>query len=247
MKKFVPGLTIFIVSAFPFQPSAQAKQAQNPIIFADVPGMSMVRVGESYYMSSTTMHMSPEVPIMKSKDLVNWKIVNYAYDTLANVDELNFANGKSAYGKGSWASCIRYHNGIYYVSTFAQTTGKTYIYSTKDVEKGPWKSVSFARKFIVMISASSGRPVEAQSVPLTQKTVYLKAECDFTNRKDIPDFFYSLDGKTWTPVGTQLKMAYTIPHFTGYRFVLFNYATKNKGGSADFDFFRIENKITKTN
>src|SRR3954453_9204497 len=88
----------------------EARQAQNPILFADVPDMSMIRVGDTYYMSSTTMHMSPGVPIMKSRDLVNWKLVNYAYDTLANIDELNLNNGKSAYGKGSWASCLRYHN-----------------------------------------------------------------------------------------------------------------------------------------
>jgi Beta-xylosidase len=48
--------------------------------------MSMLRVGDTYYMSSTTMHMSPGVPIMKSKDLVNWKLVNYAYNTLDDVD-----------------------------------------------------------------------------------------------------------------------------------------------------------------
>jgi beta-xylosidase len=81
--------------------------AQNPIIHADVPDMSMIRVGDTYYMSSTTMHMSPGVPIMKSKDLVNWEIVNYCYDTLDDVDALNLENGKNAYGSGSWASCIR--------------------------------------------------------------------------------------------------------------------------------------------
>src|SRR5687767_15471917 len=91
---------------------AQVKLAHNPIIFADVPDMAMIRVGDVYYMSSTTMHMSPGVPIMKSKDLVNWQLVNYAYDTLANVDELNLDNGKSTYGKGSWASSLRYHNGL---------------------------------------------------------------------------------------------------------------------------------------
>ncbi|MEP7253257.1 MAG: glycoside hydrolase 43 family protein, partial [Ginsengibacter sp.] len=123
--------------------AAQVNRAHNPIIFADVPDESIVRVGGTYYMSSTTMHMSPGVPIMKSNDLVNWKIVNYAYDTLANIDELNLINGKSSYGRGSWASCIRYHNGLFYVTTFAQTTGKTYIFSTKDIEKGPWKEVSF--------------------------------------------------------------------------------------------------------
>src|SRR5688572_29818996 len=91
--------------------TAQQQQAHNPIIFADVPDMSIVRVGKSYYMSSTTMHMSPGVPIMKSTDLVNWKLVNYAYDTLANIDALNLDKGKSTYGRGSWASCIRYHKG----------------------------------------------------------------------------------------------------------------------------------------
>lgn len=117
--------------------------AQNPIIYADVPDMSMIRVGDTYYMSSTTMHMSPGLPIMKSKDLSNWELVNYAYDILDDVDELNLANGKSDYGRGSWASCLRYHHDHYYVSTFSGTTGTTYIYSTKDIEKGPWKVSKF--------------------------------------------------------------------------------------------------------
>src|SRR5438874_11383162 len=95
---------------------AQGKQAHNPIIYADVPDMSMIRVGNTYYMSSTTMHMSPGVPIMKSTDLVNWKLVSYAYDVLDNTDDLNLNNGQSSYGRGSWASSLRYHNGIYYVS-----------------------------------------------------------------------------------------------------------------------------------
>ena len=109
--------------------------------------MSMIRVGETYYMSSTTMHMSPGVPIMKSKDLVNWKLVSYAYDTLVANDAMNLTNGKSTYGRGSWASCIRYHKGTFYVTTFAQTSGKTHIYTTKNIEKGPWKEVSFAPSY----------------------------------------------------------------------------------------------------
>ena len=107
-------------------------QQKNPVIYADVPDMSMIRVGDTYYMSSTTMHMAPGVPIMKSKDLTNWEIVNYAYNTLEDDDQMNLTNGKNSYGKGSWASCIRYHNGTYYISTFSGNTGKTYIYSTKD-------------------------------------------------------------------------------------------------------------------
>lgn len=62
--------------------------AQNPILWADVPDVAAIRVGDTYYMSSTTMHMSPGLPIMKSTNLVNWEIVSYAYDTLAALSRL---------------------------------------------------------------------------------------------------------------------------------------------------------------
>jgi len=505
--------------------STQAQKAHNPIIFADVPDMSIVRVNDIYYMSSTTMHMSPGVPIMKSTDLVNWKLVNYAYDTLADVDALNLEHGKSSYGRGSWASSIRYHNGIFYVTTFAQTTNKTYIYTTANIEKGPWKRISFSpsyhdhslffdddgkvyllygngklslvelntdlsgikadginrviienaslpagdnimlgaegsqlikvknkyylfniawprggmrtviihrankitgpwegrpglqdlgvaqgglidmpdgrwysylfrdfgavgripylvpvewkdgwpilgvdgkvpetldlpannslipgivhsddfnrkkgenplplvwqwnhnpdnslwslterkgffrlktgrvdtsflmaknmltqrtigpvcsgsisldvtdmkdgdfaglcllqknygligvkvngnSKSIVMINAGGGSADEAANIPLTVNTVYFKAACDFTDKKDMADFYYSLDGNTWKLIGTALKMSYTLPHFMGYRFGLFNYATKSVGGHADFDYFHISGNTAKDN
>ncbi len=144
MKSTILPVIIILCGTFVSQISAQENKAQNPVIFADVPDMSMIRVNDTYYMSSTTMHMSPGIPIMKSKDLVNWQIVNYAYDTLANVDALNLENGKNSYGRGSWASSLRYHNGICYVSTFAKTTGKTYVFSTKNIENGPWKRISFS-------------------------------------------------------------------------------------------------------
>jgi beta-xylosidase len=464
--------------------------------------------------------MSPGVPIMKSTDLVNWHLVSYAYDTLTSADAMTLAHGKSTYGRGSWASSLRYHQGTYYVSTFAQTSGKTHVYSTKNIEKGPWKAVSFkpslhdhslffdddgrvymvygsgkiqlaeltadvsgvkpgttpqviienagtpagatglpaegsqlfkvkgkyylfniswpkggmrtviihradkitgpyegrvalqdmgvaqgglidtpdgrwfsylfrdfgavgripylvpvqweagwpvlgtagkvpetlalpankslipgvvasdeftrragepalplvwqwnhnpdnklwsvterpgylrlktgrvdttfvqarntltqrtigpvcagttaldvahlqpgdfagfgvlqkryglvgvqasqAGKAIVMVSAESEKPVELQRIPLTQDKVYFKIECDFKDRRDVATFFYSLNGKAWKPVGGPLKMAYTLPHFIGYRFSLFNYATERTGGYADFDYFRIADHL----
>ncbi len=516
---------VFMMTTSSSQPAAFAqttKQAQNPVIWADVPDLAMIRVGDTYYMSSTTMHMSPGLPIMKSKDLVNWQLVSYAYDTLGDADALTLTDGKNAYGKGSWASSLRYHNGTYYVSTFAQTTGKTYIYTTKNIEKGPWKESSFRPAFhdhslffddddrvyllfgggdlrlveltsdatsvkpggfdavvvpnatavtgttaglpaegsqllkhdgkyylfniswprggmrtvlihradkitgpwegrvalqdkgvaqgslidtpdgkwfaylfrdsgavgripylvpvewkdgwpvlgtegkvpdslalpvskglmpgivasddfnrrrgeralglvwqwnhnpdnrlwslaarpgflrlttgrvdsdflqarntltqrtfgpesaastsvdvrglkdgdfaglallqknygtigvkregdanyLVMVSAVSGAPVEEARVALDRTTVFLKAECDFRNRADTGAFFYSLDGVSWTALGTKLKMSYTLPHFMGYRFGLFNYATKTTGGSADFDFLKVSDRIS---
>lgn len=121
--------------------------AQNPVVWADVPDTSIVRVGKDYYMSSTTMHLSPGLPIMKSRDLVHWKLVSYAYRTLGDNGVLTLQNGKNAYGKGSWASSLRYHDGSFYVSTFSSTTGKTYIYTTKNPEKTPWQEHSFSPSF----------------------------------------------------------------------------------------------------
>ena len=124
-------------------PAAPADPAHNPLIWADVPDIAVIRVGKTYYMSSTTMHMSPGLPIMKSTDLVNWRMASYAYETLADNEALRLENGKNAYGKGSWASSLRYHDGVFYASTFAYTSGRTHIYTTRDPERGPWKETSF--------------------------------------------------------------------------------------------------------
>jgi beta-xylosidase len=72
---------------------------------------------------------------------------------------------------------------------------------------------------------------------------HFKIACDFKDVKDTAYFYYSLDGKTWQPIGRPLKMTYSMPHFMGYRFGLFNYATKNTGGFVDFDFFEYKNNI----
>lgn len=120
-------------------PGSELVNARNPIIWADVPDASVIRVADTYYMSSTTMHMNPGVPIMKSNDLVNWRVVNYAHQALdGNNPKLNLNRGHQAYGQGSWASSIRYYNKTYFVTTFSNTTRKTYIYQTKDIESGPW-------------------------------------------------------------------------------------------------------------
>ncbi|WP_231934541.1 glycoside hydrolase family 43 protein [Botrimarina colliarenosi] len=123
--------------------AAPGQQATNPILFADVPDVAVIRVGDTYYMSSTTMHMAPGVPIMKSHDLVDWDLIAYAYDTLDDNDALNLANGANAYGRGSWASSLRHHGGQFYVTTFSSTTGKTHVYTTRDPEKGPWRANAF--------------------------------------------------------------------------------------------------------
>lgn len=119
----------------------------NPILWADVPDPSIVRVGDDYYMSSTTVHMSPGVPIMRSEDLVHWRLVGYASETLGDDDALALRNGKSAYGRGSWASSLRFHEDTFYATTFSLATNRTYVYTTKDPERAPWQEHSFAPAF----------------------------------------------------------------------------------------------------
>jgi beta-xylosidase len=97
-------------------------------------------------------------------------------------------------------------------------------------------------KSIIMVNADGGSPVEAANVPITQDRIYLKVSMDFTDLTDKASFYYSLDGTEWRAIGNTLQMSYTLPHFMGYRFALFNYATETKGGFVDFDWFRIGDK-----
>ena len=98
---------------------------------------------------------------------------------------------------------------------------------------------------VYVINAGTGIPEEMELIKTRKAKIYLKADCDFTNMKDSADFFYSFNGKDWIKAGTSLKMSYTLPHFMGYRYALFNYATKETGGWVDFDYYRISTAINK--
>lgn len=127
--------------------AVESGQFSNPVIYADVPDMDIIRVNDTYYMVSTTMHLSPGCPIMKSKDLVNWEIVNYVYDILGDTDAMNLRNGESMYGNGQWAASLQYHNNKYYVAFNSNTTGHAYIYTTDDIEKGSWTKTELAKSY----------------------------------------------------------------------------------------------------
>jgi beta-xylosidase len=129
---------VFIVTGISGCTQEEVEYARNPIIWADVPDPSVVRVGDTYYMTSTTMHVNPGVPIMRSNDLVTWEMAGYAYDILSDNDRHALRNGQDAYGRGSWASSIRYHNDSYYVVTFAYSTERTHIFRTENIENGQW-------------------------------------------------------------------------------------------------------------
>ena len=109
---------------------------------ADVPDISVCKVADTYYMISTTMHLMPGGPIMRSKDMVNWETISYVFDRIDDGDRYNLIDNKTVYGQGQWASSIRYHMGKFYVWFTANgAPGKGFVFSA-DRAEGPWTLVA---------------------------------------------------------------------------------------------------------
>ena len=82
----------------------------NPILYTDYSDPDAIRVGEDYFMIASSFCNTPAVPLLHSKDLVNWKVINYI------MDKLPFEYyDKPVHGCGTWAPAIRFHEGTYYV------------------------------------------------------------------------------------------------------------------------------------
>ncbi len=110
----------------------------NPLIPMDYPDPDVIRVDDTYYMASTTMHFFPGCEILRSYDLINWEHAAYVYDYLDSTEAQRLEHGENIYGKGMWAPSLRRHNGCFYLSFCANDTRKTYLYESPDIE-GPWE------------------------------------------------------------------------------------------------------------
>ncbi len=133
---------------------------ENPMLWADVPDPDVIRVGDTYYLVSTTMHLMPGAPVMASKDLKNWQTVGYIFDKLTDSPKYDMAfslpldqqKGEgigTVYGRGQWATSLKYHKGKFYALLAPNESGpmgQTYIYSAEKAE-GPWTLVSRMRHF----------------------------------------------------------------------------------------------------
>jgi beta-xylosidase len=84
---------------------------KNPILHADYSDPDVVRVGDSYYLVASSFNCIPGIPVLHSRDLVNWTLIGHALNRLEPEDILN----KPQHGKGVWAPCIRYHNNEFYI------------------------------------------------------------------------------------------------------------------------------------
>lgn len=82
----------------------------NPILYGDYSDPDVIRVGEDFYMIASSFTYVPGIPVMHSKDLVNWELIGYA------ARHLPFERySKPAHGCGTWAPSLRWHNGLFYV------------------------------------------------------------------------------------------------------------------------------------
>ena len=81
--------------------------------------------------------MNPAVQLMHSRDLVNWELAGYCTDKLDLGPAFRLEDGRGIYGRGIWAPCIRYHNGMFYVFSNVNGAGLQ-VFRSKSI-KGPWE------------------------------------------------------------------------------------------------------------
>ena len=109
---------------------------RNPVLFTDYSDPDVIRVGEDYYMAASSFSNAPAVPLLHSRDLVNWRVVNYV------IDKLPFERYDTPqHGCGAWAPSIRYHGGLYYVFVPFPDEGIA-VYTAAD-PKGKWSGPQF--------------------------------------------------------------------------------------------------------
>ena len=74
----------------------------NPLFYDEFSDPDLIRVGDDYYLTGTTMHTMPGLPVLHSKDLVNWEFLTYAVNKLDFGPAYRLEDGKDVYGQGIW-------------------------------------------------------------------------------------------------------------------------------------------------
>ena len=103
----------------------------NPVINADYSDPDVIAVGDDYYLTASSFQCMPGLPILHSKDLVNWEIIGHA------LTKPYFSQNVPSHGNGVWAPCMRYHNGEFYIYWGDPDRG-VYMVKTKN-PAGEWE------------------------------------------------------------------------------------------------------------
>lgn len=106
----------------------------NPILPGFNPDPSICRVGDDYYLATSSLSYFPGIPIYHSKDLVNWELIGHAIDK-NNIDKFHFESAGD--NDGVWAPTIRYYDGKFYISSTIWRGGGNFIL-TADNPAGEW-------------------------------------------------------------------------------------------------------------
>lgn len=115
----------------------------NPLFFDEFSDPDLIRVGADFYLTGTTMHSMPGLPVLHSRDLLNWTFLSYAIDRLDLGPSFRLEEGRNEYGRGIWAPCFRFHKGTFHI--FSNVNGQTtQLFRAKD-PKGPWTRTSMKR------------------------------------------------------------------------------------------------------
>lgn len=122
-----------------WNPNLEGGRYRNPIIFADYSDPDVVRAGDDFFMTSSSFNTVPALPILHSKDLVNWRLVNHAIDRF---DDPAF--DVPQHGNGVWAPAIRFHDGHYYIFWGDPDRG-IFMVRTKD-PRGRWDKPVLVRE-----------------------------------------------------------------------------------------------------
>lgn len=108
----------------------------NPLFYDEFSDPDLIRVGDDYYLTGTTMHTMPGLPVLHSRDLVNWKLLGYVFNRLDLGPEFRLEDGKEIYGQGIWAPSFRYHNGVFHIFTNINKHATQHFTATNPA--GPW-------------------------------------------------------------------------------------------------------------
>ena len=122
----------------------------NPVLFADYPDSEVIRVGDDFYYQSSSFHLVPGNPVMHSRDLVNWEPAGFSIPDYKILEDARYdLDGEhgNAYGAGSWAPSLRYHDGMFYSVCYVwdnRPENKTgvdgvFLVSRAESVAGPWK------------------------------------------------------------------------------------------------------------
>lgn len=111
-------------------------QVNQPVIPYDYPDLCVIRVGDLFYMVSTTMHFFPGAEILRSTNLIDWEHQTYVFGALDGTKAQQLVGGESIYGQGMWAPSFSHHEGKFYLLFSANDTKKTYLFVSEAIN-GP--------------------------------------------------------------------------------------------------------------